>query len=199
MKYFFYLFIILACISSVYAIDYPIGEITNCASPISLSIHAIYPIDDGEFSINCPYDNNVWTCACNSNMIISVLPNTINTYIISASYITTTTVSSGGGSHHSGTYTPITWIVSKNATNTSKNMTIQITVPIGNATPNTTPIITQPPIITPPIVTPVITPPAVINTNNDTNSTDIIPETTRTGFFSRVWDWIKKILFYKIG
>jgi hypothetical protein len=187
MKYFFYLFIVLVCIGSVYAIDYPIGKITNCDSPITLSVTAIYPIDFGEFSINCPYDD-VWTCQCGSNMIISVLPNTVNIYTIKASY-TTTTVSSGGSHHSGGSYTPITWIVSKNATNTSKNMTLDITVPIGNVTPNITP----PPVITPPVITPpVITP-------NDTNITGIVTPETKIGFFGRLWDWIKKILFYKIG
>lgn len=189
---FYYFFILLISSSLAYAIDYNIGQVSECSSPITLSIEGAYPIDIGEYSVNCPNSSNLWICSCDSPMIMSVKSNTINNYTIHATYTVEEMVRHSGGG--GGGYYPTVF-------NQTKNITINISKNNSNTPVYVPPIYTPSPILNlnPDINTDL----NIYNTPNTTgqnpsNTTGQNPLEKHRGIFYKIFQWIKKILLYKL-
>ena len=181
MRIFFYFLLFFLMISIVSAIGYDITSINDCAGPLTITVTGEYPIDPFEYNINdcSSNDINVWHCVCNDKMILSmnVSENTLNKYYFRIDYLAYYYINGGGGGGGGiGNYTPI-----------QVNKT---TIIIENITP-IKPI--EPVAPTEPIITPIPNeiPPTL------TNNTAITTPPS-TNFFIMIWEWIKKILLFKL-
>jgi len=151
---FLFLFSFFILSSFCFAIDYPMININDCYSNITVNVTAALTIDAGEYSIKDCTDllNNTWQCNCTSSVpiILSVLPNTINNYTVTASYTSvryTEEVHSGGGTYYPTIYHNVTINTTGNVTQNVSQNNSNNNVYIGNQTIPIKPIVN----LTPPV------------------------------------------------
>lgn len=192
IKRFFYFIILILLSSIVYARDFSVVTITDCASPIRVDVTAKLPVDLGEYLLlSCTDNNTFWECPCNNTpIILSVEKNAINNYSLSLSYTAYVNVEhrSGGGGGGIYQYT-INATVINNTPITPQNIIPPIEE-IVSGTPPQTP---------PPIIQHVPTQPGQVqNTTTVTGDSGKGFFANISKFFRGIWEWIKKVLLYKI-
>jgi len=192
-KSFLFLFSFIILSSFCFAIDYPMININDCYSNITVNVIPTMIIDSGEYSVkDCTnLSNNTWQCNCGTPIILSVLPNTINNYTLVATYTSVSytpevqVASTGGGGGGGGGYYPTIY---HNDTNTSTNQSNN-NVYIENKTIPTVPVIQ---IVPTNVSTNLYQNTAVVGNTTSSNST-LPKEENRSGIFASIGNFFRMI------
>lgn len=149
--FFIFIFFVPIVSAAYYGGDVLLLNITDCADKVVLDVRASMDVVNGEYSFgNCSrLHDDSWFCSCITTF--STLPNTMNKYIITTSYIASSPpkVVSGGGS---------------------------VVVGVGDNSSSTGSVIVSPIIVSPdPVVVPTIIVPVNVSPINVSEDISIMP------------------------